>query len=318
MKRVCLISGAHLSSNPRIVKEADSLVAAGYDVLVLTTQSLKFSAEFDAELHRTKSWKVKNIELYKRSLWTKWRNRVARDRAQEKILKGERTAETFCAALAPWNGLHLQALQEFQPDLIIAHTLGPLATAAMAARRWKMRYAFDMEDYHPGEQAGGSDQTSNRIAFSALEYLLPESAYVTAASPGIAEQVGNEFRRNDVITILNTFPIETVHVTKKDKTPLLIYWFSQVLGLDRGLRDLFEACEGLRGDFELHLRGYMYADVKVELMKEANHHDLAKRLYLYDWCAPDEVIRLAAEYDVGVALEDPLSPTATFVSPTRC
>src|SRR5689334_18473836 len=36
MKKICLVSNLHLSANPRLWKEANSLAVAGYEVVILT------------------------------------------------------------------------------------------------------------------------------------------------------------------------------------------------------------------------------------------------------------------------------------------
>jgi len=42
MKKICLVSPGHVASNPRLVKEANSLVAAGYDVRVVAGDTAPF------------------------------------------------------------------------------------------------------------------------------------------------------------------------------------------------------------------------------------------------------------------------------------
>ena len=47
-RRVCLVSGGHPSSNPRLVKEADALAAAGYELTVVHAQSWRPGMGADA------------------------------------------------------------------------------------------------------------------------------------------------------------------------------------------------------------------------------------------------------------------------------
>lgn len=50
--KICLITPNHISTNPRLVKEAIALENRGYDVHLIFTQSASFEASLDFELLR--------------------------------------------------------------------------------------------------------------------------------------------------------------------------------------------------------------------------------------------------------------------------
>jgi hypothetical protein len=51
-KRILILTSAHLCRNPRVVKEATALGAAGYDVTVLSVSSHQRFERMDLELMR--------------------------------------------------------------------------------------------------------------------------------------------------------------------------------------------------------------------------------------------------------------------------
>src|SRR5437868_48615 len=73
-------------------------------------------------------------------------------------------------------------------DLYIAHYDAALWAARAAARRHGGLYAFDAEDFHPGDLEDRPEHTFANTLIHTLEAeCLPGCAYMTAASPGIAD-----------------------------------------------------------------------------------------------------------------------------------
>jgi glycosyltransferase involved in cell wall biosynthesis len=88
-----------------------------------------------------------------------------------------------------------------------------------------------------------------------------------------------------------------------------LYWFSQTIGPGRGLEDVIRAMGKLRDcHIELHLRGttrpehWRYFQGLI-----IENQLLPQRVVLHAPAAPDEMIRAAAAFDVGLALEQPVS-----------
>lgn len=305
-RRICLMAGGHVASTPRLVKEADALYAAGHEVLVLGVQSVASVAAMDEELQRSKPWPVRNADC--RSRWTVVRGliRLQRNAAEKRIRAGNASLQWHCRALAPWHGAVLPEIERFRPDLVIAHSLAGLTVAGRAAEQFGCGYAFDMEDYHPGEAAGDLSVSQNHLAREVLRRLLPGARYVTASSPGIAEEAERVFGRKGIVVILNVFPREEIrNGVPHDRQPggLSLYWFSQTIGLDRGLQDVVVACGQLGPVVQLHLRGNIPASVRLELERLVARHGVRERCHLHPWCAPAEMFARMAEHDVGLALE---------------
>src|SRR5687767_12186805 len=61
--RVCLISSVHPWVNPRLVKEADALAAAGHDPVVVTKSVDEWAEARDVRLLASKRWPSVRIDL---------------------------------------------------------------------------------------------------------------------------------------------------------------------------------------------------------------------------------------------------------------
>src|SRR5438477_3044148 len=60
-RRVCIVTPGHLASNPRVVKEADALHGAGYDVTVVAGDEADFVRPFDEEILARVPWKAVRV-----------------------------------------------------------------------------------------------------------------------------------------------------------------------------------------------------------------------------------------------------------------
>jgi glycosyltransferase involved in cell wall biosynthesis len=190
-------------------------------------------------------------------------------------------------------------------DLYIGHYPTGFAAAARAAEHSGAKLGYDAEDYHTGEPISPRERA--RIEHIERRYLR-RCAYVTAASPGIATALAEKYALPKPQVIYNTFPWserERLDGKQVDRTgpAMSLYWFSQWVGLDRGLQDAIRAIDLLGGRVQLHIRGSQSAEVQeglVGLAKEVGVHDC---LHFHPQVAPGELVSRATEHDIGLALE---------------
>ena len=85
------------------------------------------------------------------------------------------------------------------------------------------------------------------------------------------------------------------------------YWFSQTIGLDRGLQSFIQAMARTTTRVTLDIRGgnrWGHGERLVELARELGIGD---RVNLLPIAPPEEMVRLAASYDIGLSLETDVS-----------
>jgi hypothetical protein len=192
-----------------------------------------------------------------------------------------------------WNG---------HADLIVAHNPPSFFVAAMLANKNHSAFAIDMEDYHAGE-----GQNKN-IGFSSavlMKTFIPKTIYTSFASPLIMEYTEKLIGENDYskyIVLNNVFsnsefldPVSTAPSNNK----IGLVWFSQFIDYGRGLEKLFLVLDGLEDVFNLTLIG--------NLREPFFKNELERRQYIN--CVPSlsqiQLHRKLADYDIGLALEDP-------------
>lgn len=284
---ICIVSSGCLSSGPRVVKEADALASAGYAVHVIAAQNLAWQASWDEGLARGKKWSFSAVNLIG--------------------IKGKLLRFFY------GNGALHRATRNVRAKLYIGHNLSALPIVAEVARAKAARYAFDAEDDHLGEIAGEHAGLARARFIEETEAKwLPGCAHVTAASEGIAKNLQARYGIPLPTAVHNVFPLslrESTDGKKKDrrKDGVSFYWYSQTIGLDRGIQDALIAATGLRGEFEIHLRGTVDAATKAELLRIAQESGIGTRIFFHEQVPPGELLSRTMEHDVGLALEQAVS-----------
>jgi glycosyltransferase involved in cell wall biosynthesis len=311
-KRICIVSTGSLSTGPRVEKEADALADAGFDVHVLMCHALPRMIEWDASLARGKRWTHETLWWGKARtagapLWLITRGvRTLGRAAAAHIGVRPRLAELAYSERIPPLVMRGRSVHA---DLYIAHNLAALPAAAQIARHVGAQFAFDAEDDHLGELPDDEQQSldAQLVDFIQGRYLAG-CAHVTAPSDGIADELAERYDITRPTVVHNVFPLalrERFDGRRLDRHSdgVSLYWFSQTIGLDRGLQDLIRAAGSLRGDFEVHLRGHLSEEVRRDLVKLAEQMHVTDRLVFHEQVHPTELPSRTAEHDIGFALE---------------
>jgi glycosyltransferase involved in cell wall biosynthesis len=310
---VCLITPGHVASTPRLVKEADALVEAGYRVHVVCARTFPAADLLDADILGAARWTYTRVDAGRGA------GAIARKilrRFSRRLVVRARFATVRVAARA--NGaeaLHLGAIAARQPAaLYIGHCLPALPAAALAARRRGAAYGFDAEDFHDAETEAVLHDPAEHLSAGLLQTrLLPGCAHLTAAAPLISRQYEEAYRVHPR-TVLNVFPLAQAPGSPVDPGPVSaarparVYWFSQTIGPGRGLESAVEVLSRMRTPVELHLRGFPSPGYPGRLQALASRAGLSRPVRFLPPGPPAEMARLAAEADLGLSTEARLPP----------
>jgi glycosyltransferase involved in cell wall biosynthesis len=304
-RKVCIVGSGSLSSNPRLLKEADALHEAGYDVTAVACDYTDALRSADDEIAMNAPWRVRRVP---RPVFGRYTGELAMQAAR--LLEGIQVASPLVLAAEAYGGparALRRAVGEVAADLYVAHYVPSLPAAAAAARRHGAMLAFDAEDFHSGEGTGGSREDLRMAMVRRIEgAFLPSCTYVTAASPMIGRAYAAQYGISTPTTILNVFPISMAPPASeapKDAKALSAYWFSQTIGLDRGLQGFIQAMARTRATVTLDVRGsnrWGHGDALVRLARELG---VGERVRLVPMAPPAEMAVLASKYDVGLSLE---------------
>lgn len=298
LQKIILISSSHLSSNPRLVKEAKALSEAGFVVSVIFLQHIAELEEFDEDIIK----ELPKVKFYKINFGSK--NRASR------YLNYKRLLRKFWIRINPKTKLSENVFfPEFKKlinkntaDLYIGHTLLALPIAAWAAKNNGTKFAFDAEDYHRRET---TDKIQNNFAEVIEEKYLNSVEYISTASKFITEAYRKHFELKKIITINNFFTYNALAPREKinNSKPIKIVWFSQTIGLNRGLKEFISKLVLQNSDLiELHLRGTSNEFIQSQLLENVSTGWI-NNIFFYPQCNPIELSFWLQGFDVGLALE---------------
>ncbi|MGH8442775.1 MAG: glycosyltransferase [Nevskiaceae bacterium] len=303
---VCFVTPGHLSTNPRLVKEADALLERGCRVSVVTGRFLPWAMQTDT-VFRTRPWHHVEVPFGSHAGRWNWLGQSLirhSSRSVGRLTGIRRLREAGLHPALP--GLE-RAARTIGADLYVAHNLAALPAAARAARAHAAAYAFDAEDDHVEELPETPDAADERaLRDELLRAYLPGAAFRTASSPMIAD--GLRERYGCAFTVIrNVFPLSAAHgLAEPAAAPAPhLYWFSQTIGPDRGLEEMARILAAMRTRAPLSLRGVPQPGYARRLAAHA-----IEWLPVID---PQQVVGSCAGYAAGLSIE-----TEATVNRRRC
>lgn len=308
-QKILILTSAHLCRNPRVVKEATTLGAAGHEVTVLSLSVNTRCEQMDLELMRGLPFKRLTLDYCAGNLQSRAAGFLQRAStwAARRLCRqvGIETAQ----ALGPASAL-LRRARSFATDLTIVHTEIPLwaATQLIADGR---RVAVDMEDWY-AEDLLPADRSSRplRLLRRAEEAALRRAVYSTATAQSMADALTTAYQCPPPIVIRNSFPLQARSRIDRPATigvPEII-WFSQTIGPGRGLEQFLAAWALTRQPSRLTLLGEAraaYAEQLAALLPPSRRPDLV----ILPPVQPAELPLKLAEFDLGLALEARTPPS---------
>jgi glycosyltransferase involved in cell wall biosynthesis len=307
VKRICLISPGHIAFNPRLVKEADALSSVGYAVHVIAANNLKYLRPLDEPILKTAAW---TFELVGGDFGAFDLLRRGRSKLAKKLLVLSKSENLRLHEWAHHSLTELlkEAARRYQADLYIAHYVAALPAAHLAARHHSSDWGFDAEDYHVGQFHRDQLKDVDARAILTIEKAyLNHAKHLTAASEGIALAYARDYNLPLPQVVLNVFPRANAPLgpskAGRARPGPSIYWFSQTIGVNRGLECAVRAIAQAESKPHLYLRGNLQSGIKTRLSEIAQPLGAAERIHYLPPVPGAYMERLAAEYDVGLVGE---------------
>jgi glycosyltransferase involved in cell wall biosynthesis len=317
--RVCVVTAGHISTCPRMLKTADALQGAGYDVRVVSTNHTAWATRTDRLVASSRAWAWTVIDYDRATARAQQLSTGARFRAAGVLASGMGAARVPLAiAVRAYSRAHdelVRAIASQPADLVYGGTTGALAAIADGAARLGVPYGIDFEDLHSAELEAGGSELAHALAARIERRVLAGAGFATAGSPMIADAYAQAYGTRP-IPIHNTFSLrmppapaaleaDRPHADTAGERPLRLYWFSQTLGPGRGLEDVIHALGRSGVAAELHLRARPIAGYLESL--RALHRDVAPETAIvhHDPASPDAMVELAQPYDAGLSCEEP-------------
>ncbi|MCW3090878.1 MAG: hypothetical protein JWP81_1947 [Ferruginibacter sp.] len=302
-KKIVILTTHQPAANPRAMKEYETLKEIGYSVKLLYAYNTDWSYRIDEK-------KFTLGELSRQDLIEVGGNphdspiNYFISRIMYKCLSTLAMFTTFkemsfaLAAFPLW-----RQVRQYPAALYIAHYLGALPAALKGSKKYKAPVVFDAEDFHRGEYSYYDEQEHDVVSLE--DRLLPQVCAITTASPLISAAYKNYYPKKNILTVNNVFSkryLQTHHLNVSKE--LKLFWFSQHIGVFRGLEIFIEALNYLPGAFITltimgNNRSQLYKEKLLALSKRPGN------IFFRNTAPPEEIFSIAAGYDVGLAGEMP-------------
>lgn len=309
MKHVCIVSGDHLWINPRVVKEADALSAAGFQVTVVGPAITLFDQARDEAILAGRPWKRINAPDLLQPGPLRIKRFVTRLARRAQITAVRWLGLPLAGSLGYGIGDTVRAAAAVNADIYACHVEAGLVMFQRLSRMGRP-CVFDFEDWHARDLLPGAQRSRPVALIAALERLAMNTAvFTTTTSQALAESLTAAYGGRRPVVVYNAFEAQTGGLPSsrafKDRrsrqTPSL-HWYSQVVGEGRGLELLFDAVNLLETNFELHIRGKGSDAYKDSLLQRLAPEARAN-VFFHPTTEPAELPARIAEHDIGFALE---------------
>lgn len=306
---IVLLTSGQPSVNPRLVKEADALFAKGHNVTVIYQYWDIWAQKADTILLKNKKWTAICVAgtpetskiVYFLSKLSHKISRLLLPKFGLKYTLPEQAISRSCYLL------YIEALKH-KADIYIGHNPGALAPTVWAAKKKKVKCGFDAEDFHRNERSNDPNNSDVKLKTYLENKYFPQLNYLITASPQITDEYKKFFPDLKPTTILNVFPKYKGSKSMPYTTdnPLKLFWFSQKIGPDRGLQDVFKALKILEKEtLEFHILGKPRPTIKAqfdELIESLKFNNKPSILY-YEPMDGETLMHFTAQFDIGLALE---------------
>jgi glycosyltransferase involved in cell wall biosynthesis len=304
--RVCVVTAGHLSTCPRMLKAADALHAAGYQVRVVSTRHVSWAWQTDLCVRKRRPWAWQVVDYDRTSARARQLSSGVRFRgAQAAALAAGPARVPLAVGIRGYSRAHdelVSAIASEPADFVYGGTTGALAAVASGAHRLGVRFGLDLEDFHSAEQTDEGSALAHALAERIESDVLPKATFLTASSPMIADAYSAKYKVRPG-PIHNTFSIDFANAPTR-RGPLRLYWFSQTLGPGRGLEDVIAAVGRCGITAEFHLRARPIPAYAAGLTTFQARVAPSLKVVFHGPESPDRMIELAQGYDLGVSTED--------------
>ena len=304
MAHIAIVTTGHLSTSPRVVREADALAAAGHDVVVIGAWYDAEHAEWDLAIAAASPWRfVVAADFRGTSRWSRTRFLVARMRSRVARARLSLGLGADRHALGYAVDALERVLRREKPALHLLH-LEPALAIGERLLRDGARVAVDIEDWYSRIAADGVQDESLRVEIDRLErrvFAAARSATTTSAAMSAALAVQTGMVPADVV-YNGVASIDAPRADMPETGPLRLVWFSQIVAPGRGLELLAAALETATDDWVLTIVGAASASARAwfESLLPAG---VAERVRWEPPVSPRDLGAIVAGHHVGLALE---------------
>jgi hypothetical protein len=299
---IVFLTTSSLAANPRLVKEVE-LLKKEFTCYVLSFKHHDWSLEL-SEAIKSRNPEVHFIEIDRKMVALQ--TILCKIIHKSAILFNNHFSKSFkiCAFSSNDKAAQLYFNTSSLPkhikiSRVIAHNIGAFYAAVNYSEKKAAALQLDIEDYYPGEASYFNKKLETQNRLHLMEVSFSKSDAITYASLGIQLECEKHFKvkgETKQEMILNSFnDLDFTEPKANSSEKIKCVWYSQYIGPNRGLEQIFEAARSL-GKVEFHIVGSQNQDFLGSVT-------LSENIIIHDIMQQSELHAFLATMDIGLALE---------------
>lgn len=270
-----------LRKDPRVQREAETALKAGFDTYVLGCWDYNYDEEFLKKLSY-KTWIYMIDQKYRNNL-------------HSSILK-------FLRFVIPIYHLTKKCV-EIKPEIIHANDLDTLPAAYIAAKLTKAKIIYDSHEIYTGMPQLVNRKIIKFVLQRIESFLIRRVDHVISVSHAAASRLSELYKIPEPSVVTNcSFSVNEKKLDLKNEAFEVVY--QGIMRRNRGYEQFVMAANYIDDKINLILRGY--GDIKDYLRDEVEEHQF-KNVLFPEPVEISELIKVASQSHVGVVLTQPVS-----------
>ena len=298
MTTISIVTSGHFSTSPRVIKEADALAAAGFDVEVFGVRYDPFQAELDDSL-APRTWRFTPVADLTAKASQSWPRFWFRTRRKLGELVGRWLVPDPHALGFAMKRMVERTLKR-AAKLTILHLEPALWVGCQLAKRG-LAVGVDIEDWHSESPSWVGEAKLRRMVARYERAALANARHRTTTSHALAEALAASFGIAAPEVVYNSTS-SGGRLSPAPEGDLRLFWFSQTVGFGRGLELLFDALATIDRGWTLTLLGRCAPEVQESLLSRLPDASRGQVAFA-GFVKPGELHAEASRHDVGLALE---------------
>lgn len=304
-KKILFVTTANLSTNPRLLKELLLAKSHGFTPFFLGFRLGNWSDDLDDFIIQRNGLENVHYIPATRSPILPWVISTGIEMLSKKAYSYFKK-NLFINGIASnkRSFLLLKFLKKniIKPDLVVGHNLGALFPVFQFAREEKLPFAFDLEDFHPGEKVEFDQANEENRRKFILQTILPSCSYFSFASPLIGAAATDLLLEKQVpknFLINNCFSAdEFLPPASESSGKVSFVWFSQNISAGRGLELVLPVLYQFRDQLRVVLIGQLNKNFNKDFLKQYE-----EIIEIKDPMEQRKLHEELASHDVGLAID---------------
>ena len=304
-RRAWIISYTGVSNEPRVLRQCEALIGAGWDVVVCGYDGHSARPEAWTFIRLPKSAPFSNsgvllssivqrfgsfvlVQLYRSNGKPAWAARLV----HETTPLWWHTREQL---------LHVaKAHPELKADLVVGHDYHTCDAAYAVAKFYGAKFSADIHEYAPGQYFNDPEWVIKQrpVAIGVQRYYLERADLVTVVCQGIADLLAQENKLKVPPVTIRSVPFKSVQPFRPVGAQLQVLYHGD-LSTRREIYTLIESMKLWRKDIDLLLRGAGDPAYIAELKRQIQRHNLVDRVRFEPPVPFSEIISAANMSDIG-------------------